>query len=128
MEDVRELFAKDQFATGLCGILIEDISVERCTCRMPLTPGHMNAGNVAQGGAVFTLCDIAFSVAANAGGVSTVSLGGQITYVRPGTGAYLRAEATLISSTRSTCLYRVDVWNDQSALVAHATFNGFHKG
>ena len=128
LAELKTYFADDYFAMKLCGISIEEASSKFCKCRMPLTDDHMNAMKVAQGGAVFTLADIAFSVAANVETSPTVSLGGQINYVRPAAGAYLVANASLVSVTRSTCLYRVEIFNDQSALVAHATFTGFRKG
>jgi acyl-CoA thioesterase len=128
LEETRAYFADDRFATGLCGIVIEEAAEERSVCRMPLTPEHHNALGFAQGGAIFTLCDTVFGVAANAGNVLTVSLGAQITFLRPGAGEFLTAEATLVSSTKSTCLYRVEVFNDQNALIAFATVNGFRKG
>ena len=128
LEELKSYFSDDYFAMKLCGISIESATAEHCQCRMPLTESHMNAMNVAQGGSVFTLADIAFSVAANVESSPTVSLGGQINYVRPAAGAYLTAKAALVSATRSTCLYRVEIFNDQNALVAYATFTGFRKG
>ena len=49
---------------------------------MPLTPLHLNAGGVAQGGAVYTLCDTTFAVAATRG-VMTVSQCADMHYLRP---------------------------------------------
>ena len=127
LEELKAFFANDHFATDLCGIIIEEATEERSRCRMPLAAKHMNARNVAQGGAIFTLCDTVFGVAANAGGVHTVSLGAQITFIRPGVGEFLIAEATLVSSTRSTSLYRVEVIDDEGTLIAYATVNGYRQ-
>ena len=127
LAETRNFFEKDAFATGLCGIVIEEATAAYVRCRMPLDDRHLNAMGVVQGGAVFTLCDTAFGVAANADGGVTVSLGANITFVRPGTGTFLLAEAKCVASTRSTCLYRVEVLDENGALVAFSTVNGFRK-
>lgn len=73
LEESRAFFADDRFAMEACGITIDEVTEDGARCSMPLTPLHLNAGGVAQGGAVYTLCDTTFAVAANAGGVMTVS-------------------------------------------------------
>ena len=127
LDELRAMFAGDAFATDVCGIVIDEADADGARCHMPLTPAHLNGNGVAQGGAVFTLCDTTFAVAANADGELTVSLGGNVTFVRPGSGACLMAEATKLSRGRTTCLYDVKVYDEQRALVAYATFNGYIK-
>ena len=127
LEEIRAFFAADRFAMEQCCISIDAVSETGAECSMPLTPLHLNAGGVAQGGAVFTLVDTCFAAAANAGGVHTVSQGAQIHYLRPGTGKALYARAECIHAGRTTCLYRVDVRDDAGKLVASATVNGYRK-
>ncbi len=127
LEESREFFAKDRFATETCGITIDEVGDGFAKCSMLLTPAHLNAGGVAQGGAVFTLCDTAFAVAANAGGVRTVSASASITFSRPGTGDRLFAEAVRLSEGRSSCVYEVRVTDSEGRLVACALINGARK-
>lgn len=127
LEEIRAFFSDDTFALEQCGITIDAVDETSARCSMPITEKHLNANHVAQGGAIFTLCDLCFAAAANAGGVTTVSQGAQIHYLRPGTGDRLYAEAVCVSSGRSTCLYRVDVHDGKGKLVAFATVNGFRK-
>ncbi len=127
LEESRAFFARDRFATEVCGIVIEAVTQEGAKCSMPLTPLHHNAGGVAQGGAIYTLCDTAFAVAANAGGVLTVSRDAQVHYLRPGTGSRLFADARLVSDGRTACLYLVEVTDETGALVAYCTVTGFRK-
>lgn len=56
-------------------------------------PRHLNAAGTVQGGALFTLADFAFAVAANAGGVLTVSLQNSISFLRAAKPARLTARA-----------------------------------
>ena len=125
LEALRTLFVKDYFATELCGIRIDEVSAHGAKCSMPLTRLHFNANGTVQGGAIYTLCDTAFSVAANAGDRLTVSRSADITYIRPGQGACLYAEAEEISRGGTTCLYRVSVYDDQHTLIAFMTGNGY---
>ena len=125
LEQLRALFATDYFATELCGIQIDEVSAHGAKCSMPLKRQHLNSNGTVQGGAIFTLCDTAFSVAANAGDRLTVSRSADITYVKPGQGTCLYAQAEEISRGGSTCLYRVSVFDDQHTLIAHMTGNGY---
>lgn len=127
VEESRAFFAGDAFAMDKCGIVIDEVSEHGAVCSMPLTPAHMNAGGVAQGGAIFTLCDLTFAVASNARGGMTVSLNASISYLRPGAGERLTAEAVEVSSGRSTCVYQINVYNDRRALIATCTMTGFRK-
>ena len=127
LEESRAFFHGDRFALEACGIAIDEVGDGEAKCSMPLTPLHLNAAGVAQGGAVYTLCDTAFAVAANAGGALTVSLGANITYLRPGTGGRLFAVARRLSEGRTTCLYRIEVTDEKGALVAFATVNGCRR-
>ena len=102
LAEIRDFFAGDAYALGLSGVTIDALTEDGARCSMPLTASHLNAQGFAQGGAIFTLCDTTFAVAANAGGPPTVSTGASIAYLRPGTGDRLTAEAKLISRQRST--------------------------
>ena len=79
----------------------------------------------AQGGAIFTLADLAFAGASNAAGFRTVAFTSNISFIRPGTGRRLRAVATEVSRGRRTGVYSVQVFNDDGKVVAHGTTTGF---
>ena len=89
----------------------------------------MNENHVPMGGAIFTLADIAFAVAAN--GYSerkTISQHASITFLAPAKGGRLIAEASCLRVGRTTALYRVDVRDELDTYVAHATVNGYVIG
>ena len=67
MEEIRAFFSGDRFALEACGITIDEVAASMAKCSMPITSMHMNANGFAQGGAIYTLCDTTFAVAANAG-------------------------------------------------------------
>ena len=67
MDDVREYFAKDQFATSI-GIKLLEVRPGYAVSEMEITEQHLNALKIVQGGAVFTLADYTFAAASNAYG------------------------------------------------------------
>ena len=125
---VRKFFAADRFAIEQCGIEIISAKEGDAVCRMKVTDQHLNAGNVVQGGAVFTLGDFAYAVAANYGGTLAVTLDNSISFVAPATGKFLLAHAVERASSNRLCFYDVSITNDKDVLVAKMTVTGYKKG
>jgi len=73
------------------------------------TEGKSGPNGVAHGGAVFTLADHAFGIAANMGGERQVALSATIQYVSPAQG-HLEAIAERVSGNDLCSLYRVMVY------------------
>jgi acyl-CoA thioesterase len=129
LEEVRSLFAADRFATEVCGITIEDIWPGGALCRMSRTPAHANVLGEIQGGAIFTLADFTFAIAANHESQNpiAVSLSVAISYLRSSKGSVLTARAREISATRQTVVYEVLVSDDLGKDIALMQINGFRK-
>jgi acyl-CoA thioesterase len=70
--------------------------------------GKMNPGGVAHGGAIFSLADQAFGIAANCCGTHRVAVSVSIQYIAPAKGK-LVAEARRVSDNGSCDTYRVMV-------------------
>ncbi|MEF9988824.1 MAG: PaaI family thioesterase, partial [Christensenella sp.] len=86
------------------------------------------AGNVVQGGMIFTIADFAFAVAAHCKHGIVVSLTNNITYVRPPKGNILIARASETAATRKTCLYDVVITDELGTQVAYMSTSGYIKG
>ncbi len=127
IEKVKAYFMQDKFAMDM-GIEILQADAEESVCAFDIAPGHLNAGGTVQGGAIFTLADFTFAVAANCEGRHTVSQSSSITFIKPGKGKRLFARAKKVSSGGRTCHYSVYVTNEDEILVAHITVNGFIVG
>ncbi len=126
LEEIRTLFAGDRFATECAGAVIESAEPGHAVCTMALQPRHLNAAGTPQGGAVFTLGDFAFAVAANGFAEQVViSLQHDITYFAPARGKTIRAESRCVRSGRTTCFYTVDFTDELGTHVALMTVNGF---
>lgn len=121
----RKFFAKDCFAVETTGIEIEHAGVKEAVCTLEITNKHMNAAGIVMGGALFTLADMASTVAANTELVAVgeekrlwFSLGAQINFLRPGTYGKLTATAHCIKSGKTTCLYNVEITDKDNTLIA----------
>lgn len=125
--EMREKFALDRFAIEQAGIEIEQAQEGYARCAMAITPSHLNAEGAVMGGAIFTLADFAFAVAANAGRPNTVSLSADIAFLRPGRGKLLTAQARCLKDGRHVCYGQVSITDDQDRLIASVTATGFRK-
>ncbi len=126
LEEIKSRFSNDRFATEAAGAKIIEAAPGRAVCVMPVQPGLLNANGVPMGGALFTLADFAFAVAAN-GYSDTVSVSQHIsmTFLAPAKGTLLTAKAACLKAGKRTCLYQVDITDDSDVYVAHMTVNGF---
>ena len=124
IEKVREFFENDRFAVTN-GAYIDEIGEKSAVVSMTIEPRHRNAVNNVMGGAVFTLADFAFAVAANHEKVGTVSLNANISFLKASKGSKLIARAECIRDGRTTCYYRVTITDDTGALISEVTINGF---
>ena len=92
---------------------------------MEITENVCNAVGTVQGGAIFTLADMAFAGAANSYGEKCVAMSAAASFIRPGSGKKLHAAAKEISKGRRSCVMEVEVKNDEGKLVAKFQFTGF---
>ena len=127
LEEAREIFSKDLYATKLSGAVIEEIGENSVKCSMKLTENHKNAYGGVMGGAIYTLADFTFAVASNYGKeTATVSLAGQANFMFASKGNILYAEAKLLKDGKRNCFYEVYVTDDNSRLIATVFFTGAH--
>lgn len=121
------MFKNDIYATETTGIVIDEASPGYGKCSMAVDHRHFNAANTVMGGAIFTLADFAFGVAANDGNVMTVTLNSTISYINAPKGDKLTAEARSVKSGRSTCVVNIVVCDNLGTEVAISTMTGFRK-
>ena len=81
LEEVREVFADDRFATEN-GAVIEKIGDGYAKCSVKLERKHKNAMGGVMGGVYFTLADFAFAVASNHEKMGVVSISSNIAFLR----------------------------------------------
>ena len=126
LDQIRARFASDRFATQAAGAVIDEAAPGRAVCSMALQPVHRNINDVPMGGAMFTLADFAFAVAANGHSDSmTVTRQVSVTFLSPARGDTLTARADCLKAGRTTCLYQVTVTDELGTQVAHFVVNGY---
>jgi acyl-CoA thioesterase len=107
-ESIAAVFARDAFAGGN-GMRLVEVRLGYARTEMTVEARHLNAVGILQGGAVFTLADLAFAAASNSHGVVALACQVDITYFKGVSSGRLTATAEEIARTRklSTCLIRV---------------------
>jgi len=117
MDDLKQFFGRDQFAK-LAGIELLSFAPGQAVAQMRIHPHHLNAIGIVQGGAIFTLADLAFAAASNAHRKAAVAINVSITYVKATSSGTLRAEARELSLNPKLATYTVDITDESKALVA----------
>ena len=86
---------------------------------------HLNGLGIVQGGALYTLADLAFAGASNSYGDKCVAMTAAVSFIRPGSGKILRAAAREVNKGRRSCVIEVEVRGETEKLVAKIQFTGF---
>ena len=126
LDEARDFFYKDVFASKALGAVIDEISENRVVCSFDIGDIHKNAIGLVMGGAIYTLCDFAFAVASNSGDKRTVTTTSTVTFLSAAKGKKLIAVACPIKDGRTMCTYEVMVTDDLGTKVAHVVINGNH--
>ncbi|MBU1040011.1 MAG: PaaI family thioesterase [Proteobacteria bacterium] len=104
------------------GIEVTDIGHGTATTRMVIEDKHMNGADVVQGGAIFTLADLALGAASNSHGTMALGVNMTIAFTKPGLSGSLTAHARETAAAGPLATYVVEVKDDSGATIA--TFQG----
>jgi acyl-CoA thioesterase len=132
LEHIRNHFLNDRFATKN-GIVIDSVTEDRVICRMDINEGHRNSVGGVQGGAIFTLADLAFAVHCNLAMVCgedvgvTLAQSCNISFLKGTKGNSLTAKSTCVSQGHSISVYRICVEDNLGVKIAEMLANGYTK-
>ena len=124
IEQARSYFEGGRFAAEN-GATLDALGENWSECSLTLTPRHSNANGGVMGGAIFMLADFAFAVAANNVHRPTVAQQVSVNFLSAAKGTRLVARATCRKDGRSTCVYNIDVRDDQNRDVAQMVVTVF---
>ena len=126
--DIKELLNKnDRFAAN-AGCRITEVNEHHAIAEMTVGEAHLNGGNVCQGGALFTLADLAIAALMNNQGQLTFGISNSIIFVASAhEGDTLRAEAVFVSDHHKIPSVEVRVTNQDDTLICHVTGMGYRK-
>lgn len=116
-DELAEFFKRDLFAEKN-GIKMVEIGSGTAKARMKVTSEHLNAVGTAHGGALFSLADFAFAMAANSGGQVTVAINVSISYFKAVSSGFLTASAREVSGGGRIASYTVEIHDEEEDLVA----------
>ena len=116
-DTIKKFFKGDRLAEYL-GIELVDVSEGGAVSRMEVREEHMNGIGTVHGGAIFTLADFTFAVAANSHGRVTVAINVSISFMKAATSGTLTAVAKEVSLNPRIASYTVNVCDDDGDLVA----------
>ncbi len=109
--------ARDRFARDM-GIELVAVSAGRATARLKVTDAHHNGLGITQGGAVFTLADLAFAAASNSHGTVAVAINASISFLKATAGGVLTAQAEEVTANPKLATYTVRVTDETGDVVA----------
>ena len=126
--DIAEILNRtDRFAAN-AGCKLTEVDEEHAVAEMLVTVEHLNGGQVCQGGALFTLADLAMAALLNSRGQLTFGINNSIIFVSSAKeGDLLRAEAVSISNHPKIPSVEVRVTNQEGHLICHLTGMGYRK-
>ena len=117
----------DRFAAN-AGCKITEVNDHHAVAEMTVTNEHLNGGNVCQGGALFTLADLAIAALMNSQGQLTFGISNSIMYVASAKeGDHLMAEAVMVADHHKIPAIEVRVTNQEGKLICHVTGMGYRK-
>ncbi len=118
--DFQELYSQDRFANEM-GIKLESLSDDLAQMSFMVTAQHLNAGNAAHGGAIFTLADITMAAIANYKQMVSVSIQSDMRFISAALeGDKLTARAEYIYGRKSSSHCRVSITNQDGKKVCKA--------
>ncbi|MCR4958896.1 MAG: PaaI family thioesterase [Prevotella sp.] len=126
--DIKEFMNKnDRFAAN-AGCKVTEVNGHHAIAEMTVVEAHLNGGNVCQGGALFTLADLAMAALMNSQGQLTFGISNSIIFVASAhVGDTLRAEAVFVSNHHKIPSIEVRVTNQDDILICHVTGMGYRK-
>ena len=124
---IQEFFKNDIFAAE-AGVELLETGNGTARARMEILPKHLNGGGVCQGGAIFTLADLAFAAATNSHAQLTFSIQANIQFFKSESQGFLYADAKEIFCQGKLASAEVRVTNEAGELIAMFSGMGYHKG
>lgn len=126
--NIGELLNRTDRFAAKAGCRITEVDGQHAVAEMVVTKEHLNAGNVCQGGALFTLADLAMAALMNYQGNLTFGINNSIMFVSNAKeGDLLRAEAVSIADHHKIPAVEVRVTNQEGRLICHVTGMGYRK-
>lgn len=127
MQKALDFFRQnDQFARH-CGIELLEVKPGWSRVKMPIQPFHLNGAKTVHGGAIFSMADFAFAVAANSQGQLALAINTSTSFVKAAYSGTLYAEAEELSINPRLGTYQVRITDEKEQLIAQFHGTAYRK-
>ena len=126
MNPVLQLIQQDRFANHNQMRVVE-VGEGIAKAQMTVTGNHLNGLGTVQGGALFTLADLAFAAACNSRDKIAVALDANVNFIKAVSSGTLTATAWEIDLKRTIGIYRVEIRNEGNELIATFQSTAYRK-
>lgn len=116
-EALKTFFRRDLFAKFV-GIELHHAEGGRAAASLRLKDHHRNSIGLIQGGAIFTLADLAFAAAVHSRGQIAVAIHCSISYLKAAKGDLLQAEAKEVSCGPKIAVYTVRITDASGEVIS----------
>ncbi len=118
---LEKLNATDRFA-HVNGIQLTEVREGYAKAEMTVAEQHLNGGGVCQGGALFTLADLAFAAVSNSHGLLTLGISNTACFLHSAQlGDHLVAEAVETCNHPRLPYCEIKIHNQDGTLIASVT-------
>lgn len=125
---LKDYLNKNDFFAANAGAELVEIRKGYSRAVMKVGRTHLNAGGVCQGGALFTLADLALAAVMNSHGLLTLSLESTITFLHSAVeGDVLTAEAEESFNHHKIPYCEVKIYNQDNILICKFTALAYRK-
>ena len=126
--EIGELLNRTDRYAVMAGCKITVVDEKHAVAEMMVTTNHLNGGDVCQGGALFTLADLAIAALVNYHSQLTFGIHNSIMFVSSAKeGDLLRAEAVWVANHHKIPSVEVRVTNQEGRVICHVTGMGYRK-
>jgi len=125
---LKEYLSQDDRFAANSGCILKEVREGYATAELTVTPEHLNAGGVCQGGVYFTLADIALAAVMNSHQGLTFGIENNIMFLRSAkVGDTLTAEATEVYNHHKIPYVDVRITNQRGELCCVVTGLAYRK-
>ncbi len=111
----------DRFASSI-GAHLTEVKEGSAKAQLTVEERHLNGGGVCQGGAIYTLADIAFAAVANSHGILSLGISNTITFLKSAQlGDTITAECTELLNHHKLPYCDIKITNQHGELLAVMT-------
>ena len=127
MRKISDFISKNDHFARHCGITLLEAKPGWAKTKMEIQPYHLNGAQTVHGGAIFTLADFTFAIAANSHGRLSLAINASIAFIKSAAGGILYAEAEELSINPRLGNYQVKITNDKQQLIAQFQGTAYRK-